>query len=462
MKRRKLLLSIGTVAGASGVVGSSAFTSVEADRTAQVAVADDTDSFLELGPCEGSENGEYVRSPNGELILDLSPSNDGENGNLGEGVNSNAVSVFDDVFEIRNSGTQPVGVWLDLNATPKSTPDGLAIEFYLHDDQGTSVEGQSNARCLSVGESICVGFVIRTDGIGTGDSLFTDTQSGEELTINADADVACDVPGTPTTGDPTRTLYLSDSGPNPTTLYTVQLEDDAGQTPQRQALLEEEWPNGGGAVGSFFDQTDAIAATEDGAYVYFYDKNSGHLGVYDVGAGTFTDLGAVSGDPGDVVLAEFDPDGTLWVASQGDDTLYTVDGIDPSGIQTPSVTAEATLSIDVSGADFVFTFTPDATLFLWSSDSPDEGLHRIEAPYSSSTTTAVNPGASYDNALTGLALKSPSGEVLLGSDRENDEIIEIDSTTGTIGATYDMRLNGDRYTYDYGDMTAPVGTTVID
>jgi hypothetical protein len=192
MKRRKLLLGIGTVAGTSGVVGSGAFTSVEADRTAAVAVAGDQDAFLELEPCD-SPNGEYVQMSGGLLTLDLSDDNPTTGG--GTGVNPNATTVFDDVFEVRNSGTQPVGVWLDLNATPKTTPDGPAIEFYLHDDQGTPVEGQSNARCLSVGESICVGFVVRTQGIQPGESLFDPVPSGDELTINADADVACGTPG---------------------------------------------------------------------------------------------------------------------------------------------------------------------------------------------------------------------------------------------------------------------------
>jgi len=207
MKRRKLLLGIGTVAGSGGVVSSGAFTSVDANRSMNVAVAGDANAMLALRGCDGP-NGAYVTGAGtGAATIDLSESNPKV---VGDGVNDDAVSRFDDVLEIRNQGTQPVGVWLEANP---ATYDGRqAIEFYRSDQPGTEVvypNEQSlslaeTAICLDVGESLCVGFVIRTDlpGVSSGEDLFGGDppgSNGEQLVVNADAAVACGS-GTPGMG----------------------------------------------------------------------------------------------------------------------------------------------------------------------------------------------------------------------------------------------------------------------
>ncbi len=178
------------MAGTSGAVGSGAFTSAEAKRSVSVAVASDTESFLELGPCEGSSNGEYVRTENGVLSLDLSAENPTLGG--GTGVNRNATTVLDDVFEIRNAGTQSVGVWVTVDAAVAATGDP-AIEFFRGGDPSRGIVGRDEAVCLDVGESTRVGFVVRTHGVSDGDDLFATRPGGdgEALVINADAEVTC-------------------------------------------------------------------------------------------------------------------------------------------------------------------------------------------------------------------------------------------------------------------------------
>ena len=150
MNRRKFIMGTGaTAAGGASLLGSGAFTSVAAEREISVAVADDTDAFLRLAPCPDSPNGGYVDNSNGQLSIDLS----GENSNddpSGSGVNTNALSRFDSVFEIANQGTQDVCV--DFAVEVPQIPDGAnvpegydfgpgdpAVVFYRGSDRGRYV-----------------------------------------------------------------------------------------------------------------------------------------------------------------------------------------------------------------------------------------------------------------------------------------------------------------------------------
>jgi hypothetical protein len=456
MRRRKFILGTGVFAASSaGAIQTGAFTSASAKRGVSVAVAGDDSALLAIEGCEGS-NGNYVTgAESGTATLDISPSND----DVGNGVNPDAETVIHNVIELTNQGTQPVGVWLDVDPVEKEIqgePNKGRVQFYLNSDRGTEIVGVDNAKCLGVGESICIGLYVDTRGLRSGADLFNSVSGDHEMVVNADVDVACDVPGTGEPDDPARTLYLSDSGPDPTNLYTVEL------TSSGTADLTEVWPDDDSG-DSDFNQTDAIAATSDGSYVYLYDKASGHLGAYDVANDSFTDLGAVTDGPSDVVLADFAPDGTLWVASQTSDALYTVSNVNPNGSGTPQATEEIQLDIDVQGADLALTFMPDSMLYLWTSAAGDEGLYVIDPDASSPTATAIGTPGSYGSLqLTGLSLKTVSGDILLGSDTDQDQIVEIDTEDGSIGTTYAMELGGSDYSYDFGDMAAPSGTVVVD
>ncbi|WP_299331778.1 hypothetical protein [Haloplanus sp.] len=92
--------------------GTGAFTSVTADRDVSVAVADDTDAFLRIEQVPGSPNSQqHVTQTDGELAIDVSGS-----GNGGSGVNIDGVTVFRDLFQVGNQGTQAV----DVQVTPLS------------------------------------------------------------------------------------------------------------------------------------------------------------------------------------------------------------------------------------------------------------------------------------------------------------------------------------------------------
>jgi sugar lactone lactonase YvrE len=240
----------------------------------------------------------------------------------------------------------------------------------------------------------------------------------------------------------TETLYLTDSGGDNAgnflgKLYSVDL-DDSFSPPRANLTLLEEFPD------AYFDQVDAIAASADGTTVYMVDKNSKHLGTYDVASDSFDDEGVISGLPGGVVLASYSPSGTLYVASQDDNTLYTVD---PTG---PSATAFVTVSgADVQGADIAFD--ADGTLYLYSSS--DQELYTVDYDSSSGTFgNATFVGATGD-FFTGLAIRDAGDGDLVGSNTTRDEVVVVDKSTGAQGTAYEMYLDGSRYAYGFGDMT---------
>ncbi len=113
MNRRKLLVALGLLSGGGAVVsGTGAFTSASAERDVAVQVATDATGYLAIGKVANSPNSDqYVTQTNGEFGINVSGS-----GNGGSGVNLDAVTVFADLFEVRNQGTQDV----EVQVTPLS------------------------------------------------------------------------------------------------------------------------------------------------------------------------------------------------------------------------------------------------------------------------------------------------------------------------------------------------------
>ena len=118
MNRRKLLAALGLLSGGGAVVsGTGAFTSASAERDVAVQVATDATGYLAIDDT-GNANAEYVTEDNGssnsEFGLDFTSGNSTSGG--GGGVNADAITVFADLFEVRNQGTQDV----EVEVTPLS------------------------------------------------------------------------------------------------------------------------------------------------------------------------------------------------------------------------------------------------------------------------------------------------------------------------------------------------------
>lgn len=109
MDRRAALIGLGgVVAGGGALLGTGAFTTVEAERTVTVETAGDADAFLGITPFPGSPNDDYVTvSESGAVEITIT--SEGTDA-AGGGVNENAVTAIDRLLEVTNNGTQRVAV----------------------------------------------------------------------------------------------------------------------------------------------------------------------------------------------------------------------------------------------------------------------------------------------------------------------------------------------------------------
>lgn len=192
MNRRKFLIGAGGASlGGSALVGSGAFTRIESQRQTTIEIAEDPDAYVGLDKCPDGENNSFVDlDGDGHLEIDMGPSNNG-----GEGVNSDSLSHFDEVFQICNQGKQKACVWIDADV---NSENGLPlVDFYLRDvefDNGStdywSLLGEGGAIGLYPGECVCVGVRTYTKTLSSGQTLVED----DEIVITADAEIDCPQP----------------------------------------------------------------------------------------------------------------------------------------------------------------------------------------------------------------------------------------------------------------------------
>lgn len=169
MNRRRFLASVGglTAAG-SAALGTGAFTSVEAERSVSVSVADDDRAFLRLEPLvnNGIDGDSTRRSfSDGQTVGFEIPGNGGGENPNAEGVGLDSVYEFHDLLKVSNQGTQPVQLRSTYNR-------GNFADLALVNDNGVLKDDPPE---LSVGGNIDVGLLIDTHGseIGGFDETLT-------------------------------------------------------------------------------------------------------------------------------------------------------------------------------------------------------------------------------------------------------------------------------------------------
>jgi hypothetical protein len=156
MKRRRLLQSLGLLAGGSALtVGSGAFTSVQAERKVEIAVADDDDAYLKLDP--NDESGQ-IRSTTSSGELQFYVPGAAPGGPSGDGVNPNSTYVFSPLLEIENQGVDTIEVFSE---TPDDLPTGLE-RIALTGPNNAVFDGEQNAITLTPGQRIDSGLLIET------------------------------------------------------------------------------------------------------------------------------------------------------------------------------------------------------------------------------------------------------------------------------------------------------------
>lgn len=163
MKRRNLLATFGALTGASGLgLGTGAFTSVSAERSVTVEIADDFRAFLRLEPVgdKGLDGKNTGRSfINGRRVkFEFPGDEDGENQNA-EGVGTDSVYEFYNLLEIVNQGTQKVQI------ASKYDGSNLADLSLIH--EGDIL--RDSPPTLAVGQHVVVGIRIDTDGSAVGE-----------------------------------------------------------------------------------------------------------------------------------------------------------------------------------------------------------------------------------------------------------------------------------------------------
>jgi hypothetical protein len=172
MQRRKFIAGVGSLAaGAAAVTGTGAFTSVSANRSIAVEVADDANAFLGLEAAGSANADAFVTNTGGTIAVDVSDTDAG-----GQGINRNATTIFDDLFVVTNQGTSDV--FAIIRDDTSTTANGafyaqVAGKRLLFQDgnrsSGTFLDSTlQTVLKIPVGESVTVG--LEQDEPNTGQS----------------------------------------------------------------------------------------------------------------------------------------------------------------------------------------------------------------------------------------------------------------------------------------------------
>lgn len=185
----KLLALVLAFAAVGGLAATGAFTSVEAERTADVSVSGDAGALLALEQTDGTDNSEFIESGTGasELVIDL---------NSSLNLNSDALTDTGGVINVTNNGEDTV----NLNISVGTVESGVNVVFYEagSDDSGTFLSasnqfsetfetlsddtddlvlsGTTDSATLNPGDTVQIGFAVEIvdDGTSISDTVFDD------------------------------------------------------------------------------------------------------------------------------------------------------------------------------------------------------------------------------------------------------------------------------------------------
>lgn len=160
--KRRLLATLAFAVVAASLVSTGAF----------VDSPDGTDQ-IEMVPSE-DPNSAYAVNNSGEIKLDLSETNQKLSEDA-EGINEDAVTVVENIFVLRHTGTEgvdsPARVWFEIAQDD--------IEFVRGTGSVSTIDGENNSAILAPGEQFHIGLVVDT----TGDH---DVENAEEFTLRAE------------------------------------------------------------------------------------------------------------------------------------------------------------------------------------------------------------------------------------------------------------------------------------
>lgn len=192
MNRRNVLIGLGgVVAGGGALLGTGAFTTVEAERTVSVETAGDADAFLAFEDERG--DGEFVEDTDGTIEINLDSSSEGA-----EGLNQNAITTFRNLVRVTNNGTQTVNE-LTLEFTESEVDADDTFEFPVDEADGSGTDDVAHDGAVNIltgnndipdelGPGDAVIFGLTVDLINGGDDNDLPDEGDYTLTITAEAD----------------------------------------------------------------------------------------------------------------------------------------------------------------------------------------------------------------------------------------------------------------------------------
>ncbi|AIY90550.1 DUF1102 domain-containing protein [Geoglobus acetivorans] len=146
---------------------SADFRMYHAERNFTIAIVTDDQELIDLTP---NQPYAFIDSDNGELIVRFDAENENYPG-YGKGVSPDSRYVFDDVFCVSNDlweENMTIGMDIDLS----SELQGIVKIYSDKSDEGNTDPANATSNLHVVienGDKACIGFVIDTTGIKTGD-----------------------------------------------------------------------------------------------------------------------------------------------------------------------------------------------------------------------------------------------------------------------------------------------------
>lgn len=181
MKRRNFIIGLGaTAAGGTAVLGSGAFSSVEAERTVTVETANDDSAYLRL--TQPTDTGEPTndRSSNLEgqlrfqfpgLLERLEHDPPATNPENPDGLGEDALYRFarettgEPLFRAQNQGTNPIEIHGFQRFIDGSEPDDVPEIAMFDVDTGELLTEDNWSEEIGVGEFVDLGLQIDTYGV---------------------------------------------------------------------------------------------------------------------------------------------------------------------------------------------------------------------------------------------------------------------------------------------------------
>ena len=137
------LLALLLVFGAVGTLAATgAFTTVEAERTADVNVAGDANALLQIVPNETEGDTSFIQQNNtgtGTFVIDLSGNGDAQ-------LNQRGTTTSQDLFDITNNGNESVDVWINPEGGAQAGNVSVNTTFYIDDEHiGSQINESSGS-----------------------------------------------------------------------------------------------------------------------------------------------------------------------------------------------------------------------------------------------------------------------------------------------------------------------------